>query len=77
MKVNFITDIKNDRGTLVFLCLKNRPFDKYLDNLNKKKVGRKKKDNSKNGYMFTNCRSCNTDLSGWRSNKDTRYCVDC
>ena len=36
MKVNFSTDIKNDRGTLVFLCLKNKPLDKYLNNLNKK-----------------------------------------
>ena len=32
MKVNFSTDIKNDRGTLVFLCLKNKPLDKYLNN---------------------------------------------
>ena len=61
-------------------CLSKKYVSKcvlFLDNLNKKKVGRKKKDNSKNGDMFTNCRSCNTDLSGWRSNKDTRYCVDC
>ncbi len=43
MKVNFITDIKNDRGTLVFLCLKNKPFEKYLDNLNRKFNGYIKK----------------------------------
>ena len=39
MKVNFITDLKNDRGTLVFLCFKNKPLDKYLNNLNKKFKG--------------------------------------
>ena len=36
MKVNFINDLKNDKGTLVFLCFKNKPLDKYLNNLNKK-----------------------------------------
>ena len=39
MKVNFVGDIKNDSGTLVFLCPKNKPLDKYLDNLNKKIKG--------------------------------------
>ncbi len=35
MKVNFIANLKNDRGTLVFLCLKNKPLDTYLNNINK------------------------------------------
>ena len=43
----------------------------------KKKIKRKRKDNSQNGDMFSNCRSCNNVLSGWRSTRDTRYCVDC
>ncbi len=44
----------------------------------KKKRGRKKKDNSKNGDIFMNCRSCNTYIRGdWRSSRDTRYCQDC
>ena len=42
--------------------------------LNKKK----KKDNSKNGDVFLNCRSCKTIITNdYRSSKDTRYCVDC
>ena len=36
MKVNFLTGLKSDTGTLVFLCFKNQPFDTYLNNLNKK-----------------------------------------
>ena len=43
----------------------------------KKKIKRKRKDNSQNGDMFSNCRSCNNVLSGWGSTRDTRYCVDC
>ena len=39
----------------------------------KKKIKRKRKDNSQNGDMFSNCRSCNNVLSGWRSTRDTRY----
>jgi|TARA_X000001388_G_C2225391_1_gene120898 formamidopyrimidine-DNA glycosylase len=42
--------------------------------LNKKK----KKDNSKNGDVFLNCRSCKTIITNdHRSFKDTRYCADC
>ena len=33
MKVNFITELKNDTGTLVFLCIKNHTIDKYLNKL--------------------------------------------
>ena len=36
MKITFLPELKNDSGTLVFLCFKNEPFDKYLNNLNKK-----------------------------------------
>ena len=39
MKVNFLTDLKSDTGTLVFLCFKGEPLDKYLNNLNKKIKG--------------------------------------
>ena len=39
MRVNFLTDLKSDTGTLVFLCFKNQSFDKYLNNLNKKIKG--------------------------------------
>jgi len=44
----------------------------------KKKKARKKKDNSKNGDVFLNCRSCKTIITNdHRSFKDTRYCADC
>ena len=37
-----------------------------------------KKDNSKKGDMFLNCRSCKTIITNdWRSKFDTRYCADC
>ena len=39
MKVNFTTDLNSDTGTLVFLCIKNNPLDKYLNSLNKKIKG--------------------------------------
>ena len=39
---------------------------------------RKKKDNSKKGDMFLNCRSCKTIITNdYRSKFDTRYCADC
>ena len=39
---------------------------------------KKKKDNSKKGDMFLNCRSCKTIiLNDWRSKFDTIYCADC
>ena len=50
-------------------------FFKYYKFLLKKK---KKKDNSKNGDMFLNCRSCKTIITNdYRSKFDTRYCADC
>ena len=39
MKVNFLTNLKNDTGTILFLCFKNEPLDRYLNNLNKKIKG--------------------------------------
>ncbi|MBF97261.1 MAG: Cytosol aminopeptidase [Alphaproteobacteria bacterium MarineAlpha9_Bin4] len=39
MKINFNTSLNNDKGTLVFVHLKGKPIDKYLDNLNKKSKG--------------------------------------
>ena len=39
---------------------------------------KKKKDNSKNGDMFLNCRSCKAIITNdYRSRLDTRYCADC
>ncbi len=39
---------------------------------------KKKKDNSKNGDMFLNCRSCKQIITNdYRSRLDTRYCADC
>ena len=44
----------------------------------KNKQKRNKKDNSKKGDMFSNCRSCKTIItSDYRSKFDTRYCADC
>ena len=44
----------------------------------KVKKPRKKKDNSKNGDMFLNCRSCKQIITNdYRSRLDTRYCADC
>ena len=43
-----------------------------------KKPKRPKKDNSKKGDIFTNCRSCEQYIRGdWRSSFDARYCKDC
>jgi len=43
-----------------------------------KKKKRTKKDNSKKGDMFLNCRSCKTIITNdYRSKFDTRYCADC
>ena len=39
MKVNFITSLNNDEGNLIFLCIKNKPLDNYLNGLNKKLKG--------------------------------------
>jgi len=40
--------------------------------------GRPKKDNSKKGDIFINCRSCDEYIRGdWRSSFDGRYCKNC
>jgi len=40
--------------------------------------GRPKKDNSKKGDIFVNCRHCGEYIRGdFRSNFDGRYCQDC
>ena len=40
--------------------------------------GRPKKDNSKKGDIFVNCRHCGEYIRGdFRSNLDGRYCQDC
>lgn len=36
MKFNFNSELLKDRGVLFFLCFKNEPMHKYLDNLDKK-----------------------------------------
>jgi len=42
------------------------------------KPKRPKKDNSKKGDIFQNCRSCGEYIRGdFRSNLDGRYCQDC
>ena len=40
--------------------------------------GRPKKDNSKKGDIFLNCRSCGVLIRpDWYSQIDKRYCADC
>ena len=44
----------------------------------KKQPKRPKKDNSKKGDIFVNCRHCGEYIRGdFRSNFDGRYCQDC
>lgn len=54
----------------------NETFNELLEIGKKKK--RLKKDNSKKGDIFVNCRSCAEYIRGdWRSNFDGRYCKNC
>ena len=54
----------------------NETFTELLKIGKKKK--RRKKDNSKKGDIFVNCRCCAEYIKGeWRSNLDSRYCKDC
>jgi hypothetical protein len=54
----------------------NETFTELLKIGKKKK--RLKKDNSKKGDIFVNCRCCSEYIKGdWRSNLDGRYCKDC
>ena len=53
----------------------NETFTKLLEIGKKKKH---KKDNSKKGDIFVNCRSCEEYIKGdWRSSFDGRYCKSC
>ena len=54
----------------------NETFQELLEIGKKKK--RRKKDNSKKGDIFVNCRCCAEYIEGgWRSDFDGRYCKDC
>jgi len=53
----------------------NETFTKLLEIGKKKKY---KKDNSKKGDIFVNCRSCAEYIRGdWRCSFDGRYCKNC
>ena len=56
-----------------------KEFIKYgVENGHIKKPKRPKKDNSKKGDIFVNCRHCGEYIRGdFRSNLDGRYCQDC
>ena len=36
MKFNFNSELSKDKGVLLFLCVKNEPFHRYLTGLDKK-----------------------------------------
>ncbi len=51
---------------------------KVIEELEKVFNEKPKKDNSKKGDVFLNCRSCKTIIKNdWYSNLDKRYCKDC
>ena len=51
---------------------------KVIKELAKVLIKKPKKDNSKKGDIFLNCRSCKTIITNdYRSRLDTRYCADC
>ena len=53
----------------------NETFTELLEIGKKKKH---KKDTSKKGAIFVNCRSCEEYIKGdWRSSFDGRYCKNC
>ena len=59
---------ENDRSKLI-----NCNGDNFF-----KKPKRAKKDNSKKGDVFLNCRCCGVSIRpDWYSNLDKRYCQDC
>lgn len=45
--------------------------------IEKKQIKTNKKDDSKEGDIFVNCRSCNNYIYKNRSKRDGRYCDDC
>jgi len=56
--------------------MKAKEYKNIKDYIEKK---RKKKDNSQNGDVFTNCRddTCKAPLYNNTSQSDTRYCMRC
>ena len=53
-------------------------IEKLEINIKKDKPKRPKKDNSKKGDIFLNCRCCGVLIRpDWYSTYDTRYCKDC
>ena len=55
----------------------NHLIKSYTVPMKNKKI-RKKKDDSKKGDMFSNCRCCKQIITNdYRSKFDTRYCADC
>jgi hypothetical protein len=53
-------------------------FYEKIKNINSGKWVFVKKDNSKKGDMFLNCRSCKVIITNdYRSTFDKRYCADC
>ena len=59
--------------------MKVKEFTNLQDYLKIKKFEKKlKKDNSKKGDVFLNCRCCGVSIRpDWYSNLDKRYCQDC
>ncbi len=52
MKINFYSNIKKVNGTALFICLKNKPLHKYLQNLNKKNKNYIKKAIKISGFNY-------------------------
>ena len=53
-------------------------IEKLEINIKKDKPKRTKKDNSKKGDIFLNCRYCGVLIrNDWYSRIDQRYCQDC
>ena len=59
--------------------MKVKEYTNIQDYLEIKKFKKKlKKDNSKKGDVFLNCRCCGVSIRpDWYSNLDKRYCQDC
>jgi len=57
--------------------MKAKEFKNIQDYIEVKK-GKPKKDNSKKGDIFFNCRCCGVLIApDWYSQIDKRYCADC
>jgi hypothetical protein len=59
--------------------MKLKEYTNIQDYIEIKKFEKKsKKDNSKKGDVFLNCRCCGVSIRpDWYSNLDKRYCQDC